>query len=72
MTNAQLYLAYIIPTVLVLIGVLMNRADNQALRSEVRAESQALRGEMVALRNQIHTDMIGLHERVAVVEAKHS
>ncbi len=30
MTNTQLYLAYTIPTVLVLMGVLMNRSDNQA------------------------------------------
>ena len=61
MTNAQLYLAYIIPTILVLIGVLMNRSDNQALRTE-----------MVALRNQIHQDMVTLHACVAVVEPKHS
>lgn len=58
MTNAQLYLAYIIPTVLVLIGTLMNRSDNQSLRTELRSEivnlrtelrsdNQALRGEMV-------------------------
>lgn len=61
MTNAQLYLAYIIPTVLVLVGILMNRSDNQALRAE-----------MVALRNQIHSDMVPLHERVARVEERTS
>ena len=54
MTNAQLYLAYIIRTVLVLIGILMNPSDNQALR----AEMMALRGEMISLRNQIHADMV--------------
>lgn len=77
MTNAQLYLAYIIPTTLVLIGILMNRSDNSALRAEMRAdmntlraEMASLRAEMIALRDQIHQDMVALHERVAVVEAK--
>ena len=84
MTNAQLCLAYIIPTVLVLIGILMNRSDNQALRTEMRSDNQALRTEMrsdnqalrtemVTLRNQIHQDMVVmLHERVATVESKRS
>lgn len=59
MTNTQFYLAYIIPTILVLIGVVMNRSDNTALRQE-----------MIALRNQVHQDMVMLHERVAIVETR--
>ncbi len=72
MTNAQLYPAYIIPSMLVLIGILMNRSDNQTLRTEIRGDMSTLRGEVVALRNQIHQDMVALHERVAVVESKQS
>ena len=79
MTNVQLYLAYIIPTVLMLIGLLLNRSDNAALRadlavlrSDMAQNNTALRSEMVQLRDSIHRDMISLHERVAVVEAKHT
>ncbi len=70
MTNVQLYLAFIIPTLLMLVGVIMNRSDNSALRSEIRSEMAAMRQDMVALRNQVHQDMVMLHERVAVVESK--
>ena len=77
MTNVQLYLAFIIPTLLMLLGVIMNRSDNAALRTEMaalasslRSEVAALRQDMVALRNQVHQDMVMLHERVAVVDSK--
>ena len=70
MTNVQLYLAFIIPTLLMLVGVIMNRSDNSALRSEIRSEMAAMRQDMVALRNQVHQDIVMLHERVAVVESK--
>jgi hypothetical protein len=71
----------VIPTVAVLLGVLLNRQDATALRSEMaqlrgdvnRNIAQLrteLRSEMVQFRNTIHADMIGLHERIATVEAK--
>ncbi len=77
MTNVQLYLAFIIPTLLMLLGVVMNRSDNAALGTEMatlanslRSEMAAMRQDMVTLRNQVHQDMVMLHERVAVVESK--
>ena len=79
MTNVQLYLAYIIPMVTVVIGIVLNRSDNAAIRAEMaqfrtelRNEMAQLRSEMLQLRDSIHRDMVSLHERVAVVESKHS
>ena len=57
MTNAQFYVAYIIPTVLVLIGILMNRSDNQALRNELRTETQTLSNAMRAENQTLRTEM---------------
>ena len=48
-----------IPTLTVMFGIMLNRQDSIAIRSE-----------MVTLRDSIHRDMISLHERVATVEAK--
>ena len=48
-----------IPTFAVMLGIIFNRQDSTALRSE-----------MVSLRDSIHRDMISLHERVAIVETK--
>ena len=49
-----------IPTLAVMFGILLNRQDATAIRSE-----------MVSLRDSIHRDMISLYERVATVEAKY-
>ena len=49
-----------IPTLAVMFGILLNRQDAMAIRSEV-----------VSLRDSIHRDMISLHNRVATVEAKY-
>jgi hypothetical protein len=70
-----------IPTIAVLFGILLNRQDATAIRSEMRseigqlrnemkAEIGQLRNEMIQLRNSVHSDMVSLHERLAVVEAK--
>ena len=48
-----------IPTFAVMLVIIFNRRD-----------SNALRAEMVTLRDSIHRDMISLHERMAIVETK--
>lgn len=70
-----------VPTFAVLLGVLFNRQEMMALRSEmgqlrkdITSDMGQLRvdinRDMTLLRDSIHRDMIGLHERVAVVESK--
>jgi len=82
MTNLQVLLAMGVPTIMVLIGILLNRSDVASLRSEMvqlrvdlhhdmntfRAD---INRDMTTLRDNIHRNMVSLHERVAVVEAKH-
>ena len=59
-----------IPTLAVMFGILLNRQDATAIRSEMIALRDSTRSEMTALRDSIHRDMISLHERVATVETK--
>ncbi len=61
-----------IPTLAVMFGILLNRQEASAIRTEVRAEIGQLRLEIISLRDSIHRDMISLHERVAVMEAKNN
>jgi len=74
-------IAAIVPTLVVLIGILLNRQDAISIRSDLKTESGQLRSELkteigqlraeiTTLRDNIHRDMVGLHERIAVVEAK--
>ncbi len=63
-------IAAIVPTLVVLIGILLNRQDAISIRSELKTEIGQLRAEIITLRDNIHRDMVGLHERIAVVEAK--
>ena len=67
----------VIPTFAVLLGVIFNRQETNAMRAEIgqlrtelKSDINSLRGEMIQLRDSIHRDMIGLHERVAAVEAR--
>ena len=77
MNNLQLYLSIGIPSFLVILSWLSNRADIAALRGDMAA----LRGEMIAMRRdmnseftafrrEIYTEMVGLHERVVKVETR--
>jgi len=63
-------IAAIVPTLVVLIGILLNRQDAISIRSDLKTEIGQLRAEIITLRDNIHRDMVGLHERIAVVEAK--
>jgi hypothetical protein len=56
-----------LPTLMVLIGILLNRNDINrldgrisALESSLRAEMASLRGEMNAMRDRFHADMMML------------
>lgn len=82
MTNSQLWLAIGIPSVLVVLSWIQQNARFSAMERRfdsvdrrfetVDNKFDSIRTEMISLRDTIHRDMITLHERVAVVEAKHS
>ena len=79
MTNSQLWLAIGIPSVLVVLSWIQQNARFSAMERRFEVIDQkfdgkfdSMRTEMITLRDTIHRDMITLHERVAVVEAKHS
>jgi hypothetical protein len=66
-----------IPTVVVLVGILMNRQDAIAIRTELRSEVGSLRSDMSALRSDLggRIDMltgkvIELTDRVSHLEAR--
>lgn len=58
MTNLQLMLAIGVPTIMVLIGILLNRSDITALRSEIVQLRVDIHKDMTAFRDSIHRDMI--------------
>jgi hypothetical protein len=56
-----------LPTLMVLIGILLNRNDANrldaritALEASLRAEMGSIHAEMVSLRNQFHSDILML------------
>lgn len=57
MTNLQLMLAIGIPTLMVLIGILLNRSDITALRSEMVQLRADITKDVTAFRADIHKDM---------------
>jgi hypothetical protein len=68
-----------IPSLLVILSSIQQNARLTRLEANfdknnesIERKFDGMRSEMVALRDSIHRDMIALHERVAVVEAKHS
>jgi sensor domain CHASE-containing protein len=70
MNDTQLYLSIGIPTVTVILAWLSNKADMNALRTEVKADNNAFREEIINLRKEIYEALIPLHERMAVIEVK--
>jgi len=49
----------------------VGKAEIGQIRNEIGQLRNELRNEMIQLRNSVHSDMVSLHERVAVMEAKH-
>jgi hypothetical protein len=74
MNNTQLYLTIGVPTFMVLLAWLSNRADMNRIADRLEGKidklAESLRNEMTNLRRVIHSDMVPLHERMAVIEAK--
>jgi hypothetical protein len=74
MNNTQLYLTIGVPTFMVLLAWLSNRADMNRIADRLEGKidklAESLRNEMVNLRREIHSDMVPLHERMAVIETK--
>ncbi len=74
MNNTQLYLTIGVPTFMVLLAWLSNRADMNRIADRLEGKidklAESLRNEMTNLRREIHSDMVPLHERMAVIETK--
>ncbi len=74
MNNTQLYLTIGVPTFMVLLAWLSNRADMNRIADRLEGKidklAESLRNEMTNLRRKIHSDMVPLHERMAVIETK--
>jgi hypothetical protein len=68
--NNQLYLSIGIPSLLVILAWISNRADSVALRAEMIQLRKDVSQELISFRDSIHRDIISLHERVAVVETR--
>lgn len=47
------------------------RSEIAQVRSDVRSELSNVRSEIGGLRETVYREMVSLHERVAIVEAKH-
>ena len=70
-----------VPTFTVLVGIIFNRLDSNALRVEMNnlrtdlhRDMTTLRTdvhqEMTAFRDMIHDDLMGVHERLRAVETR--
>jgi hypothetical protein len=66
-----------LPTLMVLIGILLNRNDINrldgritALEGSLRGEMHGLRGEMNAMRDRFHADMMMLMSSNAALDAR--
>lgn len=60
----------VFPTIMVLVGILMNKNDINQVRSsisELRGEMNGVRGEMNAMRGQFHSDINGLRSDIATL-----
>jgi len=55
-------IALAVPTFVVLIGILMNRQETAAIRSELRSVENSLRNEMIQLRKDLNADMLQLRK----------
>ena len=63
MTNAQLYLAIGVPSILVLLGILLNFFQYNSLRTEIRSEINGLR-------NEFANDIGGLRAEMMSIRAE--
>ncbi|HEY0797356.1 MAG TPA: hypothetical protein VGD64_16405 [Acidisarcina sp.] len=77
MTNAQLYLAVGVPSILVLLGILLNFFQYNSLRTEIRTEINGLRAEMISILTELRADInlltgkvIELVDRLSRLEAR--
>lgn len=79
MTNLQLLLSIGVPSLLIVLSWIQRASRIARLEAvinrgfkDVDRRIESLCSALIALRDSIRRDMISLHERVAVVEAKHT
>ncbi len=59
-----------LPTLMVLIGILLNRNDINRLDGRITTLEGSLRGEMNAMRDRFHADMMMLMSSNAALDAR--
>jgi hypothetical protein len=59
-----------LPTLMVLIGILLNRNDINRLDGRITALEGSLRGEMNAMRDRFHNDMMMLMSSNGALDAR--
>jgi hypothetical protein len=70
MSNFQLLFAAGFPTLVVLVGILLNRQDASALRMELRSEIGGLRSDLGGRIDMLTGKVIELTDRVSHLEAR--
>ena len=64
MNNTQLYLSIGVPSFLVILAWVSNRADIQRMADRIDRHAETMRAEMIALRREINADFVAFRKEV--------